>query len=195
MNLFVRDRVLSCGFVCELPEEATTQDIEDIVHTHSYDVHLRSSTNTQRLLYRHTVTSHIAHAPQPMKDQSTSRILTNDPYFNTSVSKVSDREIFFPTPQLYDIGCSLDSTNATCSFGESDVFAEQSGSKRTMFRARISHDAQKAPMDVRNYWVNALAMTNFTKFDEDYDGIDLTTCRDNFFTVRSWHVAYVILSV
>lgn len=107
--------------------------------------------------------------------------MTNDPYFNTSVSRVSESEIFFPTPQLYDMECSQDFVNATCLFGNNDIFTETTrGTKQMVFRARISHDAQIDPMDVRNYRVKALAIGNITKFNENYDGIDNITCQDKF---------------
>lgn len=111
--------------------------------------------------------------------------MTNDPYFSTSVSKVSDDEIFFPTPQLYDMECSKN-FNVSCLFGNNDIFAEtpqQRGSKQMVYRARISHDAQMAPESVRDYWVKALAIGNITTFNEDYDGIDMITCQDKFDTV------------
>lgn len=106
--------------------------------------------------------------------------MTNDPYFNTSVSRLSENEIFFPTPQLYDVECSQDFANATCLFGNNDIFAEAvTGTKQMVFHARIYHDAQKAPADVRNYRVKALAIGNITKFNDDYDGTDIT-CQDKF---------------
>ncbi|KOB73564.1 putative transporter [Operophtera brumata] len=177
--------VLSCGFVCELPEDISTEDVNDIVYSHAYDVHLQSRSDSQRLLYRHTVTSQLPRSNAPMKDQSTSRIMTNDPNFNTSVSRVSENEIFFPTPQLYDMECSQDFVNATCLFGNNDIFAETTrGTKQMVFRARVTHDAQKDPIDVRNYWVKALAIGNIMKLNEDYDGIDNITCQDKFDMVR-----------
>lgn len=178
MLLICPDSVLSCGFVCELQEEATSDEMESILHTQSYDVHLQSRLDSRRLLYRHTVTSHLASKP-PKRDQSTSRILTNDLYFNSSVSKVSNSEVFFPTPQLFDVECSHDAINATCRFGKADLFAEIDANMR-MYRARISHNAQKPPADVRDYWVTAFAIGNVTKFDYDYDGVESINCQDNF---------------
>lgn len=190
MNVLIEtfcDRVLSCGFVCELPEDLSTEDIDEIVYSAAYDVHIQSHLDSQRLLYRHTVTSQLPRSNTQMKDQSTSRIMTNDPYFNTSVSRVSENEIFFPTPQLYDMECSQNFANVTCLFGNNDIFAEAvSGSKQMVFHAKISHELQETPVDVRNYWVNALAIGNITKFNEVYDGTDMITCQDKFDTVSKY---------
>lgn len=120
----------------------------------------------------------------PKKDQSTSRILTNDPFFNTTISKVSDHTIFFPAPKLYQIECSHESTNETCLFGKDDIFNEtEDHLDEAILRMRISHDAQTAPHDIRNYWIRAVsADNNFTK-DDDYNGIDGVSCSDNFVSI------------
>lgn len=164
----------------------SAEDADAIVYAHSYDVHLQSPVDTQRLVYRHTVSSLLTHTTAPMKDQSTSRIMTNDPYFNSTVTRISDSEIFFPAPELYKIDCTLETSNATCSFGKKDFMRyinERHGEAN--FRVRISHDAQKAPDDVRNYWVRAISALNTTQYDEDYDGVDSIACEDNFGVVST----------
>ncbi|XP_022822081.1 uncharacterized protein LOC111353335 [Spodoptera litura] len=173
--------VLSCGFVCDLPKDITTDETNALIHTNSYDIHLQSTIDSQRLVYRHTVMAQLAQTMIPKKDQSTSRILTNDPFFNTTISKVSDHTIFFPAPKLYQIECSHESTNETCLFGKDDIFNEtEDHLDEAILRMRISHDVQTAPHDIRNYWVRAVSTdNNFTK-DDDYDGIDGVSCSDNF---------------
>ncbi|XP_047023812.1 uncharacterized protein LOC124632877 [Helicoverpa zea] len=173
--------VLSCGFVCDLPEDLSIEETNALIHTNSYDIHLQSTIDSQRLVYRHTVMAQLAQTMIPKKDQSTSRILTNDPFFNTTISKVSDHTIFFPAPKLYQIECSQDASNETCLFGKDDIFNEtEDHLDEAVLRMRISHDVQTAPLDIRNYWVKAVSSEyNFTK-DEDYDGIDSVTCSDNF---------------
>lgn len=154
--------------------------MESILRSTSYDVHLQSPLDSQRLLYRHTVTSHFAPS-LPKRDQSTSRTLTNDPFFNSSISQVSNSQVFFPTPRLFNMECSHDSANATCRFGKVDLFAETDDiDEQALYRARISHDAQTPPEDVRNYWVTALAIGNVTNIGDDYDGVESITCKDNF---------------
>lgn len=168
-----------------MPDAMTTQDAEEIIHGHSYDIHLESPIESQRLVYRHTVSSLFPRNMAPKKDQSTSRIMTNDPYFNTTVSIISDSEIFFPAPHLYKIDCSYDSSNASCLFGNGDVInqAEEFNDDTTL-RLRISHDAQKAPVDVRSYWVRSISTGNSTKVGDDFDGIDSVMCQDSFLEVR-----------
>ncbi|XP_075974013.1 uncharacterized protein LOC142975165 [Anticarsia gemmatalis] len=172
--------VVSCGFVCNLPEDLSFDETNAFIHTNSYDIHLQSHIDTQRLVYRHTVMSTIAQTMAPKKDQSTSRILPNDPYFNISISKVSDREVFFPALRLYQMECSHDATNSSCQFGKDDIFNKTEDEiDEASMRMRISHDAQIAPLDIRSYWVKAVSNGNIAKFDEDYDGVDGVTCADN----------------
>ncbi|PZC75174.1 hypothetical protein B5X24_HaOG206589 [Helicoverpa armigera] len=145
--------VLSCGFVCDLPEDLSIEETNALIHTNSYDIHLQSTIDSQRLVYRHTVMAQLAQTMIPKKDQSTSRILTNDPFFNTTISKVSDHTIFFPAPKLYQIECSQDASNETCLFGKDDIFNEtEDHLDEAVLRMRISHDVQTAPLDIRNYW-------------------------------------------
>ncbi|CAH0727396.1 unnamed protein product, partial [Brenthis ino] len=172
--------LLSCGFICELPHQVSTEEIDSIIHAHSYDVHLKSPTASQRLVYRNTISALLDHREKPMKEHSTSRILNNDPYFNSTTSRIGENKIFFPTPQLYELSCSYIGKNATCVFDKSD-FVDDSIEEVTeaLFRIRVSHDAQKNSVEVRNYWVNAISVNNTTGADDDYDGVDSITCIDN----------------
>ncbi|KAI5635584.1 MFS_1 like family domain-containing protein [Phthorimaea operculella] len=173
--------VLSCGFVCELPNDLPPEDAETIVHSHSYDVHLDSPRDSQHLVFRHTVSSAFTQTMAPKKDQSTSRIMTNDPNFNTTVSRISASEVFFPAPQLYQLECSRKSSNGSCLFGRADFMThlEERGSE-TSYRVRISHDVTRTLADVDGYWVRAVAAANTSVYDDDYDGVDSVTCDDNF---------------
>ncbi|CAH2102388.1 unnamed protein product [Euphydryas editha] len=173
--------VLSCGFVCELPQGATLQEIDTIVHANSYDVHLKSQSDSQRLVYRNTISTSLKHSDKPMRDHSTSRVLTNDPFFNSTSSKVGAGNIFFPVPQLYEIDCSYTGTNATCIFDKKDFINDSiDENKVKTFRVRITHDAQKDSSEIRNYWVNAVSLNNASQSSEDYDGIEITSCKDSF---------------
>lgn len=174
--------MLSCGFVCELPHGVSSEEMEAIVHADSYDVHLKSQAESQRLVYRNTVSSLLAQKERPIKDHSTSRIMINDPYFNSTATKVADNRVFFPSPQLYRIDCSHERNNATCLFGKKDYFNDtiEEIKETTSFRIRITHDAQKNDEEVRNYWVNAITTSNDTELGEDYAGVDATVCKNNF---------------
>ncbi|XP_023934060.2 uncharacterized protein LOC112043036 [Bicyclus anynana] len=174
--------VLSCGFVCELPHGVSSEEIESIVHANSYDVHLKSQTESQRLVYRNTVSSLLARKERPIRDHSNSRIMTNDPYFNSTATRVADDRIFFPSPQLYQIDCSHEGNNATCLFGKSNYFNDsiEESQETSTYRIRITHDAQQNAEEVRAYYVNAISLKNNTKLDEDYEGIDTTMCKNNF---------------
>lgn len=173
--------ILSCGFVCELPHQVSKEDVDSIIHAHSYDVHLKSSSESQRLVYRNTISTFLDHRDKPMKEHSTSRVLTNDPYFNSTTSIIGDNKIFFPTPQLYGLSCSYTEKNATCLFDKIDFVDDSIEEVREIsYRVRISHDAQKNSAEVRNYWVNAISENNSNGTSSDYDGIDSTTCNDNF---------------
>lgn len=191
MSYHIIFRVLSCGFVCELPRGVASQEIDTIVHANSYDVHFKSQSESQRLVYRNTISPLLKHREKPMKDHSTSRVLTNDPFFNSTPSKVGDKNIFFPVPQLYEIDCSYTETNATCIFDKKDFIndsIEESAVKT--FRVRITHDAQKnsEESEVQSYWVNAVSLNNVSESSDDYDGIDFTSCQDSFTQVHKYLV-------
>ncbi|KAL0901417.1 hypothetical protein ABMA27_006683 [Loxostege sticticalis] len=161
--------IASCGFLCELPTDISTEDIDEILHTHSYDLHIQSMDDAQRLVYRHSVSSFMALTMAPKKDQSTSRILTNNDYFNTTVAKISDREIFFPAPQLYQMECARNSTDAFCFFGNNKMFDEMTDKiVDEQFQLRIKQD------DVNAINVVGLLTGNATEVDESYQ------CRDYF---------------
>ncbi|KAJ0182447.1 hypothetical protein K1T71_001816 [Dendrolimus kikuchii] len=173
--------ITTCGFLCDLPEDMSLKETDAILNTHTYDIHMQSRVDAQRLIYRHIVSSPLMQTMAPTKDQSTSRILTNDPYFNTTVSKISDRELFFPAPRLYEMECSYDSDNATCLLGDIGVFdGMQDVNEDLRFRLRISHEVQTTPVDVRSYWVKAIVNRNITKLDEDYYEIDRLSCKDSY---------------
>lgn len=184
-------RILSCGFVCEIPDEVTSKEIEAMIHTNSYDVRLQSNSHDQRLLYRHTVSPLPMKSKVLMKDQSTSRIMTDDPFFNSTVSRLSDNELFFPAPTLYQMQCTQTENNATCLFGRknflNDLEADNEENTNTEYRMRISHDVQKSSTEVKDYWVNAISIGNGTKYDADYEGVDSTACEDNFIGVIFVH--------
>lgn len=165
-----------------MPHQVSKDEVNSIIHAHSYDVHLKSSSESQRLVYRNTISTFLDHREKSMKDQSTSKVLTNDPYFNSTTSIIGDSKIFFPTPQLYDLSCSYSTDkNATCMFDKID-FVDDSIEEATemSYRVRITHDAQKNSAEVRNYWVNAISESNSNGTNNDYDGVDSTTCNDNF---------------
>ena len=164
-----------------MPHQVSKEDVDSIIHAHSYDVHLKSSSESQRLVYRNTISTFLDHREKPMKEHSTSRVLTNDPYFNSTTSIIGDNKIFFPTPQLYDLSCSYTEKNATCEFDKIDFVDDSIEDVREIsYRVRISHDAQKNSAEVRNYWVNAISESNSNGTSSDYDGVDTTTCNDNF---------------
>lgn len=158
-----------------------------LLHMHSYEIHMQSHVNSQQLVYRHTVSSFLK-PMAPKKDQSTARILTNDPLFNTTASAISSSEIFFPAPQLYEMECSHDTENATCYFGRNSFLSERKEtSDERRYRIRISHDAQKGQMDVRDYTVKAISPEGQEKLEKDYGGIESTTCVDSLSEVmRPW---------
>ncbi|XP_068626476.1 uncharacterized protein [Battus philenor] len=177
--------ILTCGFACEVPQETNADEIEAITHRETYDIRLQSNTYDQRLLYRHTVSSLLPNTKIVMKDQSTSRIMTDDPFFNTTVSKLSDHVMYFPAPSLYQVICTQTDINATCLFGKKNVLNnldvddfEQNVDRN--FRMRISHDAQKSSANVKDYWVKAMSIPNENSFDADYSGMESTVCEDNF---------------
>lgn len=171
--------VASCGFLCNVSEDISQEETDAIIHTNAYDIHLQSNIDNQYVLNRHTVISTIAQTMAPKKDLSTSRILTNDPYFNMTISKLSNSEIFFPAPRLYEIECYHDMNNGSCTFGKMINEIKDNGDDVTLFM-RISHDAQIPPLDIRDYWVKAVSTGNVTTAHDDYDGIDDVTCIDDF---------------
>ncbi|XP_032528693.2 uncharacterized protein LOC116778779 [Danaus plexippus] len=184
--------VLSCGFVCELPHGISSEDINSVVRANSYDVNLKSQNESQRLLYRNTVSSLLSQTGRPVIDHSNSRIMTNDVFFNSTPTNITKDRVFFPTPKLYGIDCTYDENNASCSFGKEDFFkvSETDGIKETSYKVRISHDIKEKPIEVRNYLVNAIILQNATEM-EDYGGVDTTTCKDNFAQILNGDSAYV----
>lgn len=116
-----------------------------------------------------------------MQDHSNSKILTNNPFFNSTISKISNETIFFPTPQLYKINCSRENGNATCAFAEdflSDISQEPNEDN---YRIRISVDAQIKVNKSPKYWVNSIV--NSSGFG-DLEGIENTMCYDKYALVR-----------
>ncbi|XP_028178185.1 uncharacterized protein LOC114365743 [Ostrinia furnacalis] len=162
--------IASCGFVCELPTDISPEDIAAILHTHSYDLHVQTLDEAQRLVYRHTVSSFMAQTRAPRKDQSTSRILTNNDYFNTTVARISDREVFFPAPQLYHMECAQNSTDAVCYFGNNKMFDEITDKRiEDLYQLRITQDDENT-INV----MMGLVTGNSTEAEEIYQ------CRDYF---------------
>lgn len=105
----------------------------------------------------------------PKKDQSTSRILTNNDYFNTTIAQISDREVFFPAPQLYQLECARNSTDAMCYFGNNQVFDEMNDMRvNNVHQLRITHDEGKS--------INVIGLLtgNSTEVEESYQ------CKDYF---------------
>lgn len=180
-NYFIFLRITTCGFLCDLPKVMSSKETDALLNTHSYDIHIQSHVDAQRLIYRHIVSSPLMQTMAPTRDQSTSRILINDPHLNTTVTQISDREVFFPAPRLYQMDCNDDFNNTTCRLGDDGVFiGTQNMNADFQFRLRISHEVQTTPHDVRSYWVKAIATRNNTKPNGAYYGIDRLTCKDNF---------------
>jgi hypothetical protein len=136
---------------------------------------MQSPADAQRLVYRHTVAALLTHTMAPKKDHSTTRIMTNDIYFNTTISKISDFEIFFPTPQLYRMDCSQNSTDASCILGGEHAF-EDGPEKITeeIYQFRIALDEEKEGLKIVGVYVG-----NSTEVEENYQ------CQDYFNEV--WH--------
>ncbi|XP_072940582.1 uncharacterized protein [Epargyreus clarus] len=183
--------VLTCGFVCEASQEVSSEEMSVMMRAQSYGVHLQSSTDSQRLVYRHTL-SQFSNTRTHGKDHSTTRIMTNDPHFNTTISKISDHRIFFPTPQLYRIDCLSDENGTTCSFGRKEFVGDLDETIRdTSYHITITNDNQDDPSRVKNYWVNAITDDNVTTYDENYTDINNMTCEDNFKMTREREVVWV----
>ncbi|GBP83974.1 hypothetical protein EVAR_46604_1 [Eumeta japonica] len=172
--------ILSCGFVCELPQNTSLELANRIPYLQSYDIHIRTGM-TAHFDYRHTVTSRRPPVTAPKADQSSSRLLKNDPYFNISISRVSETTMYFPAPNVYQMDCSLDSNNGTCVFGKGDILVSESNTE-DMFRVRVSHKVQKLKKPVKKFWIEAISSFNRSHpvNDPDYDGVDTVTCNDNF---------------
>lgn len=171
---------LSCGFVCDLPPEMIKNQTDEMLHMHSYVIQLQSPVSSQQLVYRHTVSSFLK-PMAPKKDKSTTRILTNDPLFNTTATLVPPEQIFFPAPQLYKMECSHDSQNASCYFAWDSLVSEQKKvNDESNFRIRISDDAQQAELDARKYTVKAItAWESQSEFVKDVSDIESTICVDS----------------
>ncbi|KAG7310568.1 hypothetical protein JYU34_003359 [Plutella xylostella] len=170
--------ILTCGFICELPDNLTPDEAAAIARSQSYDVRIQAEEARQRLVYRHSVAHPAPRPARPARDQSTSRIMTNDPYVNISISRLSDRELFFPAPRLYQMECSGSAGNVTCSFGSDDILDTDDVKADAKFRVRISHEPAEVT-DVREYAVQAISPLNSTKF-EDYNGSDSVMCQNYF---------------
>lgn len=179
-SIFLNYSVSSCGFVCDVPEISSVEK-EAILDTNTYDINLQSQDSVQRLIYRHTVTTFLTNTTTPKIDQTKSRMLANDAYFNISATKISDSEIFFPAPKMYRLECLRDLNNGTCIFGNNDIFNEsKNASEVTKFRVRVSHDAHTTTDDIKSYWVKAISDVKETKLHDDYNGLDSITCKDRY---------------
>lgn len=162
--------IASCGFVCELPDGLSADETNAIVHTNSYDIQIQSPADARRLVYRHTVSGLLSHTMAPKKDHSTTRIMTNDIYFNTTISKISDREVFFPAPQLYQLECDRNTTDAMCILGGEQIFDDiPESNKEETYQVRVSNDEEKRLLNVVGLYVG-----NSTELEENYQ------CKDYF---------------
>ncbi|CAH0405302.1 unnamed protein product [Chilo suppressalis] len=162
--------IVSCGFVCELPEGLPMEEVNMIMHSLSYDIQIRSSSDTHRLVYRHTVSGLLHHTMAPKKDQSTTRIMTNDVYFNTSIAKISDQEVFFPAPRLYQMACTHNSSEAMCILGGEQIFDDISESKtEESYKVRVANEEKKRLLNIVGLYAG-----NSTEVEENYQ------CKDYF---------------
>ncbi|XP_045495016.1 major facilitator superfamily domain-containing protein 6-A-like [Colias croceus] len=168
--------VESCGYICELPN-ASPEEMDAVLRSNLYNVNLQSPIQSTRLYYQNIYNS-LSRDSKPVKDQTRVRILTNDPYFNSTMRKVTDNKIFFPVPQLYKMECKYEVTNATCTLGKSDLLSQTDAGAEYEFRARLSHDVKTGNNEVHEYKVRSILKENGTKYGDDFNGVDSTTCID-----------------
>ncbi|KAL4712762.1 hypothetical protein ACJJTC_008059 [Scirpophaga incertulas] len=165
---------VSCGFICDLPNDLSVEERNAIVNTHSYEIQLQSPIEGRRLVYRHTVSTFHSLTTAPQKDHSTTRIMTNDPYFNTTIQKMADDKIYFPAPHLYYMDCTHNSTDATCVLGGEYAFDENIDTRSADRRqVRIGHGEQKNTLDIVGVYVS-----NSTEINDNYQ------CNDYFSEVN-----------
>ncbi|XP_053619489.1 uncharacterized protein LOC128680397 [Plodia interpunctella] len=160
----------TCGFVCTLPYELSAADRDDIVNSQSYEVQLE----WHQMLYRHAVSNSLPLATPPTKYHAT-RKMNNQPYLNTTVSRILDDQLFFPVPKLFQLQC--DYENNTCSLGQGDVVTTSAIESQEKYNVWVSYEARKEQNDVKEFWV-ALSDGNSTK--KDYQ----VSCIDNYLKVH-----------
>ncbi|XP_038207738.1 uncharacterized protein LOC119829341 [Zerene cesonia] len=169
--------VESCGFICELPN-ASLEEIDAAIRSNLYNVNVQSPKQSTRFFYQNIYNS-FSRDSKPVKDRTRIRILNNDPYFNSTMRKVTDNKIFFPVPQLYKMDCRYEITNATCTLGKSDLLSQTEAGAEYKFRARLSHDVKTGNNEVYEYQVRSILKENGIKYGDDFNGVDSTTCIDN----------------
>ncbi|XP_013194166.2 uncharacterized protein LOC106137802 [Amyelois transitella] len=161
-----------CGFVCKLPFGLSSKEKEAVVNNNFYEVRLESRQGTEQLLYRHSVSSMVPRPTPPNKDHAT-RNMENDPYINTTVTRIDDDRLFFPVPKLYQLQC--DPMNNTCSLGNVDTITQMTvESNDTQYHLWVSYEAQNEQNTVKEFWVNGVAADSSTEFGKD----DQVSCVD-----------------
>ncbi|CAK1540106.1 unnamed protein product [Leptosia nina] len=168
--------ILSCGFLCQSPNETTEDELDSLLDSTSYTVNLKSVAQSQLLIYRNVYQS-ISRDTSIIKDRKRVRALTNDPFFNSTMTKVSERTVFFPTPQLYSIDCLHEGKNATCSLGNPDHIFDLDSENIEEYRVRFSRrviDSEEAS----EYWINAILGDTNSSLMKGFGGVDSTNCRD-----------------
>ncbi|VVC93643.1 unnamed protein product, partial [Leptidea sinapis] len=170
--------IATCGFLCDTPSGFTSDKLNAVLMSEIYDINLQSKTKSNRLIYRNVYNSLLA--PNEKKYRANSRILKRDPDFNTTITKVSSNQIFFPAPQLYKMQCSYEGSNATCMLGMSQLTADLEDDIQDKYRVKISHEVQEDVTKMRDYWIHTILKLNSTVYYKNFSEDDSTTCVDKF---------------
>lgn len=187
-------RMLSCGFTCEVPEEITSEEFNVITQMKFYDIHVKSNDDVQRFIYRHSISS-----PQiQVHKRDRSKVLINDPFFDKMIRKVTDRQLFFPAPNLYMFECDTNSSDITCHFGKHAKFLLDDSLnstnelhtdvKRFLFTVERNKQldnnstiaVQNEGFDGRTFWVRGLSLDNDIGNDKKEYGL---SCNEHYFEV------------
>lgn len=125
----------SCGFVCGLPDDISEEEVDYLTKQQFYDVLVGTQKDIPKLIYRHS-TSILEFTTSVISksEKSTLRVLTNDPYFDKRIRKMSDSQLFFPSPNLYQLQCDTNTLNTVCNFEKSDLeYIDNNISNETRF--------------------------------------------------------------
>lgn len=193
-------RLLSCGFVCEPPEDVSTDEIEAISLQQLYDIRIQSNQEKSQRIYRHSILlPHITKKNSTAYDKSMSRVLTNDPFFGKIIQKSSGGQLFFPSPNLYEFECDANGTNTVCYFGKGDLTNTMKTSSfmyETPQELVVSIDRENRIANVsgNNYMYIAKKLL-YADYDVDVAEYNKVMCKENFKQVCNNIFYFIIMKL
>ncbi|XP_060536920.1 uncharacterized protein LOC132708565 [Cylas formicarius] len=133
----------SCGFACSVILEDNYTNA--ILNTKRYEIKITDLSDQSSLSYAYTPEDDDIHEPEILSKSRNHKTLKNNERYLTSVRKLTERVIYFPSQSLYNFSCDIgDEGRADCMMGYGDHFKNfekiNATFKATLAVEEISHD-------------------------------------------------------